>query len=96
MGQLLINVSSSTLTPDLHSVVLGLRDALGSAELWPVPVTAVITPPPPLAHQHIARVTVELDLGARGEGERGLSAIPGCRQLPAGDYLDKAQRVKRL
>ena len=90
MGQILINVSSSTLTPDLHSVVLGLRDALSSAELRPVPVAAVITPPPPLAHQHVARVAVELDLGARGEGERGLSAIPWCRQLPAGDYLDKA------
>ena len=76
--------------PDLHGVVLGLGDALGGAQLWPVPVAAVVAPPPPLAHQHVARVAVELDLGARGEGERGLSAIPWCRQLPAGDYLDKA------
>lgn len=74
--------------PDLHGVVLGLGDALGGAQLGPVPVAAVVAPPPPLAHQHVARVAVELDLGARGEGERRLSPVPGCWKLTTGNYLN--------
>ena len=55
-----------TSTHHLHGVVLILRDALGGAELGPVPVSAVVAPPPPLAHQHVPGVAVKLDLATRG------------------------------
>ena len=55
-----------TSTHHLHGVVLVLRDALGGAELGPVPVSAVVAPPPPLAHQHVPGVAVKLDLTTRG------------------------------
>ena len=82
--------------PDLHGVVLGLGDALGGAQLGPVPVAAVVAPPPPLAHQHVARVAVELDLGARGEGERRLSPVPGCGKLTTGDYLNTRNNIEAV
>lgn len=59
-----------------------LTHAEGFPVLGPIPVAGLVAPTTPLTGEHVPGVAVELDHGARGEGEGALPAMWRCRQRP--------------
>ena len=69
-----------------------LTDTRGLAVLWPVPVPRGVAPPSLLPQQDVARVAVELDLGAAQEVEGRLAPMWRSRQCAAGRHWQAEDR----